>query len=146
NGYLLTVGAGAPQTQVRNSVSDADLAATQGKLVLASDNVLRLPASVGPATGSAAYTELRDNLEWLRQQKLPRVFPLVVQVSVTGEAQVTAFVAARVVRIQEPPNGPLIVRLQPTMLAVPQAITDESRRGAAYLLPSPYVGRARLTR
>ena len=65
---------------------------------------------------------------------------------VNGTAHVTAFVAARVVRIQAPAGGPLQVRLQPTMLSVPLALTDAAHAGSAYLVPSAYLARVKLVR
>ena len=96
--------------------------------------------------GSSAYQELRAGLEALRTSRLPRVFPLVVGID-AGTATVNAFVAARVVNVHQEPNGPLVVRLQPAMMAVPMALTDAGRRGGvAHLLPSPYLARPRLAR
>jgi hypothetical protein len=148
NAYLLRVGAGAPGLQVTAGVSDQDLAPLGGQLVLGANNLLALPGgALGPADGSADYVPLRDGLELLGQRGLVRVWPLVAGLDRGGsEARVNAVVAARVVLVQSPPGGPLRVRLQPGMLSVPQAVTDAARRGAAYLLPSPYLARARLAR
>jgi hypothetical protein len=147
NGYLLQLGTGSPIAQVSAGVSADDLAGQGGQLVLDATNQFVAPATVGPTDGSPDLDQLRNALEQLRLQELPRIFPLVGGYDPgTGQAQVTAFVAARVVLVKYAKGHPLFIRLQPTMLAVPQAITDPTRRGSANLLPSPYLAKARLVR
>jgi hypothetical protein len=147
NGYLLTMGSGTTTAQVTAGVSAADLSAQGDTLALDANNEVLLPGTaLGPAMNSNDYAALTAGLEQLRQAGLPRIWPLVSSIDVNGTAHVTAFVAARVVRIQAPAGGPLQVRLQPAMLSVPLALTDAARAGSAYLVPSPYLARVRLVR
>jgi hypothetical protein len=147
NAYLLQIGAGSSSNQVSAGVSFQDLAAQNGTLVFDASNQVLLPGTaLGPAMNSPDYAGLRAGLEFLRQARLVRIWPLVGSLDGSGTAHVTAFVAARVVRIQENSGGPLVVRLQPAMLAVPNALIDDSRQGAVYLTPNPYLGKARLVR
>jgi hypothetical protein len=147
NGALLTIGARPPAAQVTDGVTSDDLSATDGKLVLGAGNTLTLPGTgLGPAAGTGQYTQLRDAIAQLRLSRAVRIFPLVSNVNAgTGQATVNAFVAARVVRIEEPAGGPLRVRLQPAMLAAPTAITDPARQGV-HLLPSDHLAKPRLVR
>jgi hypothetical protein len=146
NATLLTIGTGLPSSQVTGGITERHLISRDGRLALGPSNSLTLPASgVGPEAGTAEYLELVNALKQLRDNGTARVWPLVSEVA-AGKAAVNAFVAARVVRIEEQGGGPLRIRLQPTLMAVPHAITDFSRRATAHLLPSEYLARPRLAR
>jgi hypothetical protein len=133
NVSLLQIGAGNPGSQVASGVSASDLQPLGGQLALdSSTNQLILPATaLGPTTNSTSYNDIRDGLLALQQSGEARVWPLGTFDSTQSEATVTAFVAARVVTVTENSGGPLQVT---------------SRRSSAYLLPSPYVARARRVR
>jgi hypothetical protein len=147
NAYLLTIGSGTTTAQVTAGVSASDLSAQNKQLVLDANNEILVPGTaLGPDMSSSDYAALTAGLEQLRQAGLQRIWPLVSSIDAGGTAHVTAFVAARIVRIQAPAGGPLQVRLQATMFSVPLALTDASRVGTAYLVPSPYVARVRLAR
>lgn len=148
NGYLLTLGSGLTETQLTAGVTADDLIATAGRIALDASQQLLLPGSpLGPADASAALLALTDALDLLLQSGTPRVWPLVSGYAIgPGEATVTAFVAARLVRVEAPGGGPLRLRLQPAQLVVPQALTDPARRGVAAFVPSPYLARLRLAR
>lgn len=148
NGYLVSIGTTPIAMQVTGGISADDLTATNGVLSLDANNQLLLPASaLGPPQVSPAYTQLVNAFAQLRDSGAVRVFPLVSTANVPpADSFINAFVAARVVRIQEPVGGPLRIRLQPAMLLEPKAITDPARRGSAHLLPSPYIARTRLVR
>ncbi len=144
NAVLLSLGRESLATQIVNGLSERDLRSRQGKLVLDENNQLSLPAqSLGPAHGSAEYLDLFEALKNLQNTGVQKVWPLYTQVQ-GNQAIIHAFVAARVVRVEAPVGGPLRLRLQPTMMAVPQAITDFSRRGTAHLLPSDYLAKPTL--
>jgi hypothetical protein len=76
----------------------------------------------------------------------PRIWPLVSSYD-DGKhlGTITGFVAARVVKVELKPGGPLKFTLQPAMMAAGSALTDVSRRGVSGLLiPNPYLARVRL--
>ncbi|NBO92735.1 MAG: hypothetical protein EBV06_10570 [Planctomycetia bacterium] len=142
NGTLLQLGAGNPYAQVTAGVSAGDLLETNKRLLLdPATNLLPVTASVGPAPSSTNYNTLVENLNTLRLAGSVRIFPLV-----QNNSHINAFVAARIVQITENTGGPLVVRLQPAMMAAPLAITDSARRDSAHLLPSPYLAKVRLAR
>ncbi|MFO0845112.1 MAG: pilus assembly protein TadG-related protein [Gemmataceae bacterium] len=143
---LLTIGSGQASAQVAGGVTEQDLQSHNGRLVLGPTDTLTLPGTgLGPDLGSVEYQGLIAALKRLRDTGSRRVWPLVSAAS-GGQVTVNAFVAARVVQVEEAAGGPLRLRLQPTVMAVPQAITDFSRRTTAYLLPNDYLARPRLAR
>lgn len=148
NIYLLQIGTGSPGPQIAAGVTAAELQPLGGQLALDSTtNQLPLPAeALGPDMSTTGYTAIRDALQTLQQSGEARVWPLVRFDSGTSEALLTAFVAARVINITEPAGGPLQLTLQAATRSTPQALTDAARRSSAYLLPNPYVARARLVR
>jgi hypothetical protein len=148
NVYLLQIGADNPGSQVAAGVSASDLQMLGGQLALdRSTNQLILPATaLGPTVNSTNYNAIRNGLRALQQSGEARVWPLGRFDSTTSEAVVTSFVAARVAAITENSGGPLQVTVQAAMRSTPQALTDPGRRSSTYLLPSPYVARARLVR
>jgi hypothetical protein len=144
--YLLTVGGAGPESQVATGVGPADLVGLGGQLVLDATNRLVLPArALAPPNGSPSYAQLLQGLQLLTARPEPRIWPLVSSYADgTHQATVTGFVAARVVKVDAPPGGPLSFTLQPAMLAAASALTDLTRRGApGLLLPNPYIAKVR---
>jgi hypothetical protein len=141
NGAIVTLGTGDPFVQIGTGVSLEDLLATQGVLSLDDNNQLATTTAVGPAVATGNYAALRAGLEARRLAGQPWILPLLDNASA-----IVAFVAVRVVRVEETSNDRLTVRLQPALLAVPTALSDPTRRGTAALLPNPYLARPRLAR
>ena len=141
NGAVVPLGSGDPYLQIAQGVSREDLAATQGILSLDVNNELAVVPTVGPVASSGEYLALLSGLEAWRASLRPVILPLL-----DDTTNVVAFVAVRIVRVEETSGELLTIRLQPAMLAVPTALTDPSRRGTAALLPNPYLARPRLAR
>ncbi|MFQ3651551.1 MAG: hypothetical protein SNJ75_14585 [Gemmataceae bacterium] len=141
NGAVIALGTGNPSVQIADGVSLDDLAATQGILTLDDNNELAVVPTVGPNVSSAEYAALLDGLETRRVSLQPWILPLL-----DDTTNIIAFVAVRVVRVEETSADLLTIRLQPAMLAVPMALNDSTRRGTAALLPNPYLARPRLAR
>lgn len=150
NGTVLTIGRGTPTEQVCNGISCNDLANQASQLCLGGAKHTLTVSCLGSKSAtprSVLRSQLSNALKQLQQSGEARVWPLVSEVnSQEGQATIRAFVAARVVRIEETAEESLRVRLQPAMLAVPQALTDATRRGTGHLLPNPYLARVRLGR
>jgi hypothetical protein len=148
---LLTIGTGDRDTQISGGVTESDLMATQGVFALGPTNTLTVPATrLGPTDPSTDYTNLVSSLQALATTGEPRIWNLLSSVNdLGGTATLNAFVVARVMEVVEPadPNmDPLRIRVQPSLLVVPQALTDAARSGVAHLLPSPYLARPRIIR
>jgi hypothetical protein len=118
-----------------------DLLATQGVLSLDANNLLPVNPSVGPTVATGDYGSLLAGLQVWQDSGQPRILPLLDETT-----SIVAFVAVRIVRVDETSNERLTIRLQPAMLAVPMALSDSTRRGTAALLPNPYLARPRLSR
>jgi hypothetical protein len=140
-GAVVSLGTGNPYVQIMTGATLEDLAPTQGILSLDTDNELAVTPTLGPIVGSDDYSALLDGLEMRRAAEAPVILPLL-----DDATNIIAFVAVRVVRVTESSDALLTLRLQPAMMAVPQAITDATRRGTAALLPNPYLARPRLAR
>lgn len=146
NAFLLQLGSADTPTALNSGVTAADLQAQEGQLVLDANNQLFLPGrALGPAETTQAFTDLRNGLEALLQSGEVRIWPLVASVDATlGQAMVTGFVGARVVKVDFQTGGPLRFTLQPGMRGVPAALTNALQRNPANLVPNPYLGRVRL--
>ena len=140
-GAVIALGNGDPYVQIANGVSVDDLAATQGVLRLDDNNELAVVPMIGPMATTGDYVALLAGLEARRVSLRPWILPLL-----DDTTHVVAFVAVRVVRVEETSADLLTIRLQPAMLAVPMALNDPTRRGTAALLPNPYLARPRLAR
>lgn len=147
---ILTLGSGNVATQITGGITEDELAATSGVLALDATHTLDVPGTrLGPADGSGEYNAIRDALLSLIGTGEARIWPLVSDVNdLGGTATINAFVVARVMEVVEPslPTDPLQIRLQPSLLVVPYAMTDFARSGVSHLLPSPYLARPRVIR
>ena len=141
NGAIVPLGAGDPYIQISQGVTLDDLLATEGVLSLDATNQLPVNPSVGPTVATGDYGALLAGLQVWQNAGEPRVLPLL-----DDSTSIVAFVAVRIVRVEETSNDRLTIRLQPALLAVPMALSDSTRRGTAALLPNPYLARPRLAR
>lgn len=134
-------------SQVTDGISGADLAGVGGQILLDDMQQELLPGEeVGPPEGSGDLDLLRAALDTLRARGEARVWPLYTSFNaITGEIQVTGFVAARVVEVGAVnPGRPLRVVLQPAVMASSTALTDAARRMAGTASVNPYVGKIRV--
>jgi hypothetical protein len=120
-------------TQVRHGLTTTDLSALGGELLLPESGLAVVPVEPdllrqarGESSGAnddptlAAFRELAATGE-------ARVWPLFATVDDHGRAVLTGFTAARVVSVtRDGPHG-LVLRLQPSVLASPTAVTDPAR-------------------
>ncbi len=144
NGVLLQFGSATTVSeQLANGLTPTDLQGEGGQLVLGPNNTILLPGS--PTTPASGYADIQAALTQLQQTAAVRVWPLYTTSDpATGVTTVHGFVAARVVQVTATAGGPLTFILQATMIAVPDAVTDFTRRGVGGVnITNPYVVKIR---
>lgn len=140
NGFALQLGTTDIGTQLQVGVTTADLQDFGGQFVLDATNHLAVPL-----LGATGFTDLTAALTALQTSAAQRIFPLYSSYNATAnEVLLSGFVAARVVSVQSM-NGGVTFTLQPTVMAVPAAITDAARRGVGGVaITNPYIVKVRL--
>lgn len=127
--------------QIANGIAAADLAGLGGTFRLDSaSNTLAVPATRG---NTSLFEDLAEQLNQIQGQK--RIWPLYEGFdTVSGEAIISGFVAARVIEAGATANG-INLLLQPCMLATRTALTDAGQRGVGGVnITNPYVCKVRL--
>ncbi len=141
NGVVLalTGAATGPARQAAEGVTGDDLAPWGRELVLG--------ASAGPAVpaarlGREGITELAAALRLLSARGDAHVFPLHRRLDREGRAELSGFVAARILAVEVDDDGVLHFAVQPAMRSTPAAVSASSRGRTAP--PNPYLCRLRL--
>jgi hypothetical protein len=150
NGQVLSIGTSSSAqvfTQLQVGVLPGDLAGFPGSQFALAPLTNQLVVS-GPSTplGPVDYAVLATALTNLQNNGAQRVFPLYSTYDASGnEVTLSGFVAARVVSVQ-PMNGgqPFAFELQPTVISLPAALTDASRRVSDPAITNPYIVKVRL--
>lgn len=133
--------------QLIQGISAADLTDSGGQLVLPDSGTLAIAGrQVGPTATSGEIAGIAQSLQSLRASGAVRIWPLYTSFDDgASAAQVSGFVAARVVELTPPQDQmPLRFTLQATVLSCPQAVTDTELRGpAATMNQNPYIVKLR---
>lgn len=140
--------------QISLGIGAEDLADLGGELILGEGDWLPLQGQEETPASPAALVRRRwAMLNEVAARGEPRIWPIYRSWQPTEEDQpaivgVTGFVAARLIgaEVRTSPYAHLYLRLEPCQMTTATAVTDPSRRGAAFgaALPNPYIGKVRL--